>query len=56
VRDQVRNLTRMRLIRVLAAWRPDASKAADPVTAHRVALKMMGRRYPELTDETASTS
>jgi transposase len=51
VRDQVRNLTRMQLIRVLAAWRPDVSNAADPVTAHRLALKTMGRRYLELTDE-----
>jgi transposase len=51
VRDQVRNLTRMQLVRVLAAWRPDVSNAADPVTAHRVALKTMGRRYLELTDE-----
>jgi hypothetical protein len=33
VRDQVRNLTRMQLIRVLAAWRPDVSNAADPVSA-----------------------
>jgi transposase len=51
VRDQVRNLTRMQLIRVLAAWRPDVSNAADPVTAHRVALKSLARHYLELTDE-----
>src|SRR4029453_7230759 len=36
VRDQVRNLTRMQLIRVVAAWRPDVSNAADPITAYRV--------------------
>ncbi|WP_217585109.1 IS110 family transposase [Microbacterium sp. GbtcB4] len=51
VRDQVRNLTRMQLIRHLAAWRPDASNATDPVVAYRVALKSFGRRYLELTDE-----
>ncbi|AAT88380.1 transposase [Leifsonia xyli subsp. xyli] len=51
VRDQVRNLTRMQLIRHLAAWRPDTSNATDPVVAYRVALKSFGRRYIELTDE-----
>jgi transposase len=51
LRDQVRNLTRMQLIRLLAAWRPDVSNAADPVTAYRVAFKSMARRYLELTDE-----
>ena len=51
VRDQVRNLTRMQLIRVVAAWRPDVSNAADPVTAYRVGLKSMARRYLELSDE-----
>jgi transposase len=53
VRDQVRNLTRMQLIRILAGWRPDVSNAADPVTAHRVALKSLARRYLELSDEIA---
>ncbi|WIV60843.1 IS110 family transposase [Amycolatopsis nalaikhensis] len=53
VRDQIRNLTRMQLIRVVAAWRPDVSNAADPIGAYRVALKSMARRYLELTDEIA---
>lgn len=53
VRDQVRNLTRMQLIRTLAAWRPDVSNATDPVTAYRVALKSLARRYLELSDEIA---
>ena len=43
----------MQLIRTLAAWRPDVSNAADPVTACRVALKSLGRRYLELSDEIA---
>jgi len=51
VRDHVRKLTRMQLIRVVAAWRPDVSNAADPITAYRVGLKSMARRYLELTDE-----
>ncbi|MDP9696650.1 UNVERIFIED_ORG: transposase [Arthrobacter globiformis] len=50
-RDQVRHLTRMQLIRTLAAWRPDVSNATDPVTAYRVSLKSLARRYLELTDE-----
>jgi hypothetical protein len=43
----------MQLIRTLAAWRPDVSNAADPVTAYSVALKSLGRRYLELSDEIA---
>lgn len=53
LRDQIRNLTRVQLIRVVAAWRPDTCNAADPVTAYRVALKSMARRYLELSDEIA---
>jgi transposase len=53
LRDQVRHLTRMQLIRTLAAWRPDVSNATDPVTAYRVALKSLARRYLELSDEIA---
>ena len=48
---QVRDLTRMQLIRLLAAWRPDVANATDPVTAYRVSLKSLARRYLELTDE-----
>ena len=51
LRDQVRHLTRMQLIRTLAAWRPDVSNATDPVTAYRVSMKSLARRYLELTDE-----
>lgn len=53
VRDHVRNLTRMQLIRVIAAWRPDVTNVVDPVTAYRVGLKSLARRYLELTDEIA---
>jgi transposase len=53
LRQQVRHLTRMQLIRTLAAWRPDVSNASDPPTAYRVSLKSLGRRYLELSDEIA---
>lgn len=53
LRDQVRNLTKMQLIRTLAAWRPDATNYRDPVASTRLALKSMARRYLELNDEIA---
>jgi len=53
LRDQVRNLTRMQLIRTCAAWRPELSNAADPVAANRIALKSLARRILELGDEIA---
>jgi Transposase IS116/IS110/IS902 family len=53
LRDQVRNLTRMQLIRTCAAWRPDTSDAADPASATRIALTSLARRMLELSDETA---
>jgi transposase len=53
LRDQVRNLTRMQLIRTCAAWRPDTSDAADPASATRIALKSLARRILELGDEIA---
>jgi transposase len=43
----------MQLIRTLAAWQPDVSNATDPVTAHRVSMKSLARRYLELIDEIA---
>jgi transposase len=54
LRDQVRNLTRMQLIRTCAAWRPDLTDAADPVSATRIALKSLARRTLELGDEIAA--
>lgn len=50
---KVHHLTRMQLIRTLAAWRPEVSTATDPVTAYRVSMKSLARRYVELTDEIA---
>ncbi len=53
LRDQVRNLTRMQLIRTCAGWRPDTAGFADPVCATRIALKSLARRILELDDEIA---
>ena len=53
LRDQLRNLTRMQLIRTIAAWRPDATDYRDITTATRLALRSLARRYLELSDEIA---
>jgi transposase len=53
LRDQVRNLTRIQLIRTCASWRPDTTDAADPTSATRIALKSLARRILELGDEIA---
>ena len=53
LRDNVRNLTRMKQIRTLAAWRPDMTGYRDMDTAYRIALKSLARRYLELHDEIA---
>lgn len=53
VRDQVRNLTRMQLLRTSAGWRPDLLGYRDPVVATRISLKSLARRTLELNDEIA---
>ena len=53
VRDQVRNLTRMRRLRTCAAWRPDAVGHRDPVVATKLSLKYLARRILDLNDEIA---
>ena len=53
LRDGLRQMTRMRLIRTLAAWRPDLSGYTGVTTAYRIALKSLARRYLELHDEIA---
>jgi len=49
----LRTLTRMQLIRTLAAWRPDLSDYRNLTSAYRIALKSLGRRYLGLHDEIA---
>ena len=53
LRDQIRNLTRMQLIRTLDAWRPDVTRYRNIQDACRIALKSLARRYLELHDEIA---
>lgn len=53
LRDALRKLTRMQLIRTLAAWRPDLSDYRNVSSAYRIALKSLARRYLELHDEIA---
>jgi len=53
LRDMLRKLTRMQLIRTLAAWRPDMTDYRKVASAYRIALKSLARRYLELHDEIA---
>ena len=53
LRDQLRAMTRMHLVRTLAAWRPDLTAYREVEAAYRISLKSLGRRYLELHDEIA---
>ncbi|SHK58110.1 Transposase [Shimia gijangensis] len=53
LRDPLRQMTRMQLIRTLAAWRPDLTAYREVEEAYRIALKSLARRYLELHDEIA---
>jgi len=53
LRDLLRSMTRMKLIRTLAAWRPDLTGYRDVEEAYKIALKSLARRYLELHDEVA---
>ncbi|WP_187431339.1 IS110 family transposase ISMch6 [Roseobacter fucihabitans] len=53
LRDTLRKMTRMQLIRTLAAWQPDLSGYRDVEEAYKIALKSLARRYLELHDEVA---
>jgi transposase len=53
LRDQLRNLTRMRLLRTCASWRPDTIGYRDPVIATKIACKSLARRLLNLNDEIA---
>jgi len=43
----------MQLIRTLGAWRPDLADYRNVVSAYRITLRSLGRRYLELHDEIA---
>jgi transposase len=53
LRDILRSMTRMQLVRTLAAWRPDLTAYRDVEAAYRISLKSLARRYLELHDEVA---
>ena len=53
LRDPLRKMTRMQLIRTLAAWRPDLTDYRNVVSAYRITLRSLARRYLELHDEIA---
>lgn len=53
VRDQLRSMTRMQLIRKLAAARPDLTAFRQVEEAYRISLMSLARRYLELHDEIA---
>lgn len=53
IRDPLRSMTRMQLIRTLAAWRPDLTAYRQVEEAYRISFKSLARRYLELHDEIA---
>ena len=53
LRDLLRSMTRMQLVRTLAAWRPDMTAYREVEAAYRISLKSLARRYLELHDEIA---
>ena len=54
LREQLRNMTRMQLIRTLGSRRPDASEYRNVTNVYRISLKSLARRYLELHDEIAA--
>lgn len=53
LREQLRSMTRMQLIRTLVASRPDLTAYRNLEAAYRISLKSLARRYLELHDEIA---
>lgn len=51
--DQLYGMTRMQLIRTLAAWHPDLGALRDVEAAYRIGLKSLARRHVELHGEIA---
>ncbi|HDJ1438105.1 TPA: IS110 family transposase [Serratia rubidaea] len=48
LREQLRTMTRMRLIRTLATWKTDSRKYRNIEDAYLIALKSLAKRYLEL--------
>lgn len=53
IRDTLRHMTRMTLIRTLASSRPDLTAYKNISSAYRIVFKSLARRYLELHDEIA---
>ena len=53
LREALRKMTRMQLIRTMAAWRPDLCEYRAVASAYRIALKSLARRHLKLHDEIA---
>ncbi len=53
LRETLRRMARMQLVRTLAAWRPDLTGYRDVEAAYRISLKSLARRCLELHDEIA---
>ena len=53
LRDKLRHMTRMNLVRTLASTRPDLTNYRNITATYRVTLKSLARRYIELHDEIA---
>jgi transposase len=53
VRDVVRSMTRMQMLRTVAAWRPDYDDVDHPATATRIAMRSLARRILDLNNEIA---
>ena len=51
LRETLRTLTRMQLVRTLAARRPDLTDYRNVTSADKITLKSLARRYLELHDE-----
>lgn len=48
LRDPLRQVTRLQLIRTLAAWRPDLTAYREVEEAYRISLKSLARRYLQI--------
>ena len=49
LRQHLRTLSAVELIRTCAALRPDPDRAGDPATAAKLALRQLGRRHAQLS-------
>lgn len=50
-RNQLRKLTRIELVRPLAAWRPDMTDCRIVASAYRITRRSLAQRYLTLHDE-----